>query len=432
MRETSIACLIFLMSAGQALAAEIDSLSRASSQETVNAPAAPAVPGTTSRFLYGDESKGVSVGTDGADMNIRIRIVPRFEYGTLFTAPDGKTYAQGNDIYFRRARLEMSGTLVSKSINYNLTFSADKWDQAGGTTPTVKLYNSYLVWDAAEYFSVRLGKAKLPYSRISIIPDQTLLLIEYPCSTDAATKLFGGTDPYYQPHLLIKGRVLGGVLSYELAAGDGWHRGETIYKKGDYSTVDTAETKVAKGGALTVARIELSPPGWVEKKKNDAPLGLGKHLTLGADYVAQKGIAFYNNTANLNIKEDRVLTGYDLSGHYKGLTMMYEYNTWSIRQTAGTKKDVAPRGWFVQAGYLIQALNLNIEPSARYEVFNQNSNKSDARERIVTAGLNWYLKGHGLKMGANWLNTRYEKNAKGHLSNEDKKDIFLVQTQLYF
>jgi len=432
MRKTIVLCLIFLISAGQALAAEIDSLSRASTTETIIVPAATVVTETTSQFLYGDESKGVTIGTDGSDMTIRIRIVPRFEYGEIFTATDGKSYVQGNDIYFRRARLEMSGALVFKSINYNLTFSADKWDQAGGTTATVKLYNAYLEWDAADYFSVRLGKAKVPYSRISLIPDQTLLLIEYPSSTDDATKLFGGTDPYYQPHLLVKGRVFGGVLSYELAAGDGWQKGETIYKKGEYSTTDTAETKVAKGGALTVARIELSPPGWAEKKRIDAPLGAGKHLTLGANYVAQKGIAFYNNTANLNIKEDRVLMGYDLSGHYKGFTMMYEYNTWSIRQTAGRKKDVAPRGWFAQAGYLIQALNLNIEPAARYEIYNQNGNKSDMRERVITAGLNWYLKGHSLKMGANWINTRYEKNAKGNLSNEDKKDVFLVQSQLYF
>jgi len=432
MRKAKLLCMIFLISGGQALAAEIDRLSRASTTETIIVPAASVVTEATSRFMYGDESKGVTIGTDDANMTIRIRLVPRFEYGTLFTATDGKSYVQGNDIYFRRARLEMTGALVSKSINYNLTFSADKWDQAGGTTPTVKLYNAFLVWDAADYFSVRLGKAKLPYSRISIIPDQTLLLIEYPSSTDAATKLFGGTDPYYQPHLLIKGRVFGGVLSYELAAGDGWQRGETIYKKGSYFTTDTADTLVAKAGALTVVRIELSPPGWAEKKKIDAPLGVGKHLALGANYVAQKGIAFYNNSANINIKEDRVLMGYDLSGHYKGLTVMYEYNTWNIRQTAGTKKDVSPRGWFVQAGYLIQALNLNIEPAARYEIYNQNGNKSDMRERIITAGLNWYLKGHSMKIGANWINTHYEKNAKGHLSNEDKKDIFLVQTQLYF
>ena len=68
----------------------------------------------------------------------------------------------------------------------------------------------------------------------------------------------------------------------------------------------------------------------------------------------------------------------------------------------------------------------------RYEIFDQDSNSDDKEEKTTTLGVNWYGKGHSFKVGMNWAHTEYDKNASGYLSDDDKKDVYQVQAQLYF
>jgi phosphate-selective porin len=69
---------------------------------------------------------------------------------------------------------------------------------------------------------------------------------------------------------------------------------------------------------------------------------------------------------------------------------------------------------------------------ARYEEYDQDSNLSDKKEKVLTVGANWYAKGHSLKIGANWAHTTFERQAGGRLAKDNKRDIFQIQVQLYF
>ncbi len=399
------------------------------------APAKAAEKG--SKFLLGEESKGVTVKGDGADMTFRIRLQPRYDFRDTMKASDGRSYVSGNDMYFRRMRLEMSGSLVTKSLSYSLAFSGDKWD-AAGTNAVLKLYAATIGWEFCDEFSIRYGKTKLPYSRITLVPDQTLMLIELPSFTNPMTALFGQTDSYYQPAFAVKGKFLDGIIAYEAAVADGWQTGETLYAKGKYQGIDdSAATFVRKGIPLYVGRVEVSPPGMVEKKRADGQLGRGMHLTLGANIAAQKEITYAgdevnSNKVNAGLKEDRLLAGYDLSFHYKGFAYLFEYATWTIHYTEEGRAAVAPKAYIVQAGYLVDNFNLNLEPCVRYEEFNEDSNLPDRKQRSTTLGLMWYLKGHSLKVGANWVQTRYEDSASGKLPDDAQKDTYQIQGQLYF
>ena len=265
-------------------------------------------------------------------------------------------------------------------------------------------------------FALISGKEKLPYSRVSLTSSSKQLSIERPVSTEAAKKLFGKTEAYYQPKIAAKGKFLEGVIGYEAAFADGWQNGESI---------QTGLT-VFKASPFYVARVELSPPGWTEPKKSDANLGKGKHLVLGLDYAAQTGIEYKEN----NYKEDRALAGIDLSGHYEGLTFQLEYNAWNVKFTDPSKKEQTPNGWYAQAGYFIDGPM--IEPVIRYEVYDQDSNSSNKKETDTTIGVNWYLKGHSLKWGLNWVHSEYEKSNSNWLANSDKKDVYQLQAQIYF
>jgi len=369
-------------------------------------------------FYYGEETKGVTVSANESDLNVRIRLQPRMDFGDIIKSRDGKSYATESDMYLRRVRLEMGGSLLVKTLKYNLTLSADKWEQTGHTGSLAVLY-SYVTWEADDAVSFTFGKSKLPYSRVSLSSSSKQLIVEKPVSTEAAKKVFGKTDPYYQTKTAVHGKFLEGIAAYEFAVADGWANGEAIQSS-------PART-VYKSNPLYVARVELSPPGWVEKSKSDAHLGNGQHLTLGVNYANQSSIEYSTTDDN---RESRILKGLDLSGHYKGVSAQIEFNEWKVETSDRAVANVHPKGWYGQAGYFIEAVN--VEPVARYEVYDQDSKQRDMAEKDTTLGVNWYGKGHSLKVGLNWVNSRYETNASGKLTNDNKKNVYQLQAQMYF
>lgn len=366
-------------------------------------------------FRFGNETKGLKVKiSDDTDMTIRIRLQPRFDMGDLVKSEDGSSYESETDIYLRRIRLEFGGQLV-QNLKYSLIFEADKngkMASSGSPTNEIKIQYANIDYKFDDLFNVRFGKAKLPYSRVSLTSSSKQLIVERPVSTEAAKKLF---DDYYQAHLVLHGKASEGLFAYNLAVADGWEPNSTIY----------TGTTVHKSGLLYIARVEVSPPGWIEKSQSDANLGKGQHLTIGANYAAQNGIEYKGN-AN---EEDRTLTGFDISGHWNAITGQVEYNAWKVESTDSTK-NTEPQGWYAQAGYFIDGPN--VEPVVRYEVYDQDSNSDDKQEKTTTLGVNWYAKGHSFKVGLNWAHTEYDPSAIGALADADKKDVYQAQAQLYF
>jgi len=365
--------------------------------------------------LFGDETKGVTLTSNESDLNVRIRLQPRFDFGDLVKSRDGKSYESQGDLYLRRIRLEMGGHLLTKTIAYNLTLTADKWDKAGNSNEVGVQY-AFVKWLADDALVFTVGKEKLPFSRVSLTSSSKQLIVERPVSTEAAKKLFGASDAYYQPKFSVGCKLAEGLFAYEVAVADGWQNGETV---------QTGRT-VLTSDPLYVARVELSPPGWAEKGKSDAYMGKGQHLTIGANAANQSGIE-YKEAA---FAEDRTLLGFDISGHYKGFTAQFEYNDWEIESEDPSIAKKNPKGWYAQAGYFIDGLN--IEPVARYEVYDQDSESDDKEEKITTVGLNWYGKGHSFKVGANWVHHKFDASASGFLADADSKDIYQVQAQMYF
>ncbi len=368
-------------------------------------------------FLLGEETKGLTISvTEHTNFNIRVLAQPRLDFGDLNITRDGSRYESESDLYIRRAHLKFNGSLI-KNLKYALHLSGDKWEQKGHDDK-IQLFYAYLDYTFLKELALRGGKAKLPYSRVSLTPSTSQLLIETPVSTEAAKKVF---NSYYQPHLLLHGEFLGGILAYKGACGDGWEGGKTL----------RAGNSVHKANPLFVGRIEFSPPGWIEKGQSDAHLGEGRHLTLGGHYAIQDSIEYRENA----FEEDRDLFGFDLSGHWKGITAQFEYNQWKEDFTQPAKRNLEPRGWYLQGGYFIgpiQGRSINLEPAIRYEEYDQDSNAENKKERLWTVGLNWYAKGHTLKVGANWVHTTFERQASGWLARDDEEDIFQVQAQLYF
>ncbi|MEK6713061.1 MAG: porin [Nitrospirota bacterium] len=365
-------------------------------------------------FSMGDETKGMKVKiSDDTDISFRVRMQPRLDMGDLVKNEVGTSYESEIDSYLRRLRLEIGGNMV-KELKYSLVFMADrngKFASSGSPTNEVKIQIANIDYKFDDSLGVRFGKAKLPYSRVSLTSSSKQLIVDQPVSTEAAKKLF---DDYYQSHIMFYGKASEGLFAYNIAIGDGWEPNSTI------ST--TGPTTVHKSSPLYIARVEVSPPGWVEADKSDAHLGKGKHLTVGANYATQKGIEYKGA-----YEEDRTLLGLDVSGHWEGFTGQIEYNTWKEEST-DPSKGKKPKGWYIQAGYLIP--RINVEPVARYEVYDQDSNSTDKQEKTSTVGVNWYLKGHSMKVGLNRVSTKYDNGVSDFVTAD--KDTYQLQAQLYF
>lgn len=368
-------------------------------------------------FRMGDETKGFKVRiSDDTDISFRVRIQPRLDMGDLARDEAGTSYETETDNYLRRLRLEIGGNMI-KDLRYTLVFEGDKngkfASSSGSPANEVKIQIANIDYRFNDLLGVRFGKAKLPFSRVSLTSSTKQLIVERPVSTEAAKKLF---DDYFQSHLMFGGKASEGLFGYNFAIGDGWEPNSTI----------STGTIVHKSGPLYIARFELSPPGWSEASQSDAHLGKGKHLAVGVNYAAQKGIE-YKTTA---FEEDRTLTGLDVSGHWEGFTGQFEYNALKEDSTDPAKGKKEPQGWYIQAGFFVPGINL--EPVARYEVYDQDSNSSDKQEKTATVGVNWYMKGHSMKIGLNRVSTKYDSSASGWLSNDDTKETYQLQAQLYF
>jgi phosphate-selective porin len=378
-----------------------------------------AVCGTSSaqEFQLGEESKGVTVkAAENTDLTVRVRLQPRLDVGDIIKSKDGKSYDADQDMYLRRIRLELEGNLY-KNLKYSLVLDGDRANQIGKAN-TFSTQYAYLDYKFDDEFNMRFGKAKLPISRIALTSSSKQLIVERPVSVEDAKKLFGD---YYQPNLLFHGKISDGALAYQFAIADGVENGTVLYSSGLDNTVH-------KGNPLYIGRIEMSPPGWIEKSKSDAHLGKGQHITLGANIAVQNKIEYQGATNTYD--EDRTLWSADISGHFMGLTAQAEYIAWKIDSSSPSRGTVEPKGWYAQAGYFIPGIN--IEPTVRYEIYEQDSKKDDTRQKVATGGLNWYLKGHSMKIGANYVSTKFDKNAKGFLANADKTNVFQLQAQLYF
>jgi len=349
---------------------------------------------------------------DIADMGFHLRLQPRLDYGDLVVSRDGQTYDREQDLYLRRVRFSVVGTVLGQ-LHYVLTLAADRVGQKNRPN-AVTATDAAVEWRAAEWFALRVGRAKLPLTRSGLTSSARQLLVDRPLSVDAARGLF---DDVNQPNLLVRSRLLGGAVALYGAIADGWN-GTGPYASSPGKTVRTSHPAV-------VARVELSPPGLAEAHKSDAHLGEGSHLTLGADAGLQEHIEY----GDVDGREDRRLLGVDLSSHFGPLTVQGEARWWEIRSTVPSRGTVKPYGVYGQAAYYVAPVGL--EPVVRYERYVEDSTRSDARQGVLTVGLNAYLHRHAAKLQLAWVHRAFGTASSGRLPGADAADVVQAQAQLY-
>lgn len=364
------------------------------------------------------------------DLDLKLRLQPRLDVGDIYK--DSGKFENRSDLYMRRARLEVSKKLsrvpVGKSLKAKIVLSADKIDRDYNfrsgkkkrRDTDVRLKYAYLKWKFRDEISVLFGKKKKPYSRIALTSSSRQLLIERPFFIEDAKDWLGDYDGL---QLMVEGSFVKGIVRYMFAVSDG----SSIEEKQEAG--ENVRSEVSFGNFYAL-RIEFSPPGFVEKKKDDTGVGEkseGNVVSLGLSY-AKNGNFDVDTDDDVDngyeVKnESGEIFGMDLFGRFGlgvgVLTFQLEYALMRYR-----KVDREESGWYAQTGYLVDALMGEVEPAFRYEF--QNIKYEGRKREVLTLGFNHYLDKHRLKWSYNvlFINNRW--------SGGDDQTVHQLQAQLYF
>ena len=296
-------------------------------------------------------------------------------------ADDG---SRQHDIFVRRARL--SGGWSNEWFSFFTEIAADNTDRAPynritnfpslddgeGTTRLSQAFGEF----KAGQWRLRVGKSKLPLTRVYLVSSSEQLFWDRPIYTEYLRGFFRRfVDSNVQVQYFDKDRRFAGYF----AVSDGWNAGDELY----------TGVKVNSSSPMVAARLEFSPLWGLEKKKSDGN-AKAKAAAVSA-YVAHQG----SIKAGL-YDEDRRVSGVDflVRPENRG-SITGEANRWTVN---GGPDRSEGRGWYLQG-----ALGgLPIEPVVRFERLNVDSSLTGNKElKSISVGANYYIRGHDLKVGVN-------------------------------
>lgn len=364
----------------------------AAAQEPAPADAAPAI------TLSATPGKGVTIEREG-DFSLRIR--GRIQLLEQIDSSGGEVETEAS---VRSARLVLGGFLFDEDVRYGLelAFAGRELDDRG--SPVLE---ATLEYTRLRDLSLRVGLDKVPFDRQRLASAGSLQLVD-------RSPVVGQFVVDYDLGLILFSEDLFGLderFAYWIGLFNGEGRGRLS----------------APAGALAAARFEVRPFGGFDAYvEGDLERSARPRLALagsvawnenavrtlgnrGDPVEAPEGIAF-EGFDYLHLEADAVFK-------WNGLSLLGEF-AWRdsrgdvSRYVSGPGAAVLPRngwGWFVQAG---QMLGARWEVAFRYG--EQHALDGSDPEfvaaiaesgRELGGGVNWYVRGHTLKLQGDWFRT---------------------------
>ncbi len=314
---------------------------------------------------------------------------------------------RNNDFFIRRLRLKGGGKVFDVAKYY---FEV-KIDNTGkfNRTPRAQVENAWLDFKIKKAFIIRAGLYDMVFSRNALTSDSKLLFMDRSLIKGALTVL-GIADNTVG--ILIHGRPLDGHLSYGVGVFD--NLGFEVLGQ------DTTIISRKADGAMVTGRLgydfldPASQGGYGDYR--GSYIGKGRRLTINAN-------AAYLSKAQIGDNEFSLYAyGVDLYFNTGGLVIEAEYDAFVEDFTNNGDDNLEGSGYFVQAGYLIFP---KIELAVRYQELEPNKNVDMNKLMWTSIGINYYIKGHNLKIQGEYI----FKHEEGE---EIDNDLFQVQLQLDF
>lgn len=314
-------------------------------------------------------------------------------------------WANDNDrFYLRRARLNATGRFLEE---FDFRFEMDLAGTLANTTGLrAQLTDGYVNWNRYAAANVRVGQFKTPFGFEQLYADPRLLTLERSLANDRLTL-------NRQLGVQVGGDFLEKRLSYAIGTFNG------NGANNDFNDNDKFQA---------VGRVSAVP--W------QGTLG-GEPATwaVGVDGFTSDDTAL---TLSTDLGVDSTPTTADRDGIFTGKRRGYGVDTQFVSgrfelwvEYLNTRFEPAndipkPRfeadGGYVQAGFYVIPKKLQIV--LKQETFDPRDDVEKDQTDTSTLGLNWYIKGHDLKLMADYLRVK-----AGRLDSQDK---ILARLQVAF
>jgi phosphate-selective porin OprO/OprP len=294
-------------------------------------------------------------------------------------------FANDNDrFYLRRARLNASGRFLEE-FDFRL-----EMDLAGSLSNTTglraQMTDGYITWNRYPAANIRVGQFKTPFGFEQLYGDPRLITIERTLVNDRLTE-----------SRQIGAQVAGDFLEKRVSYAVGAFNGNGVNNNGNDNNAFLKVGRIAvtpwQGTvAGSNATWSVAGNGYSSKDSGLALSDLGLDST---PTTADKDGLFTGKRNAYGVDSQFVSGPFELWGEY--LNVRFEPDSKIPRPRFNSN------GWYGQASYFVVPKRLQIV--VKYDTFDPNDQKDADDTRTTTLGLNYYIKGHDLKVMVDYLRT---------------------------
>jgi phosphate-selective porin len=306
-------------------------------------------------------------------------------------------WANDNDrFYLRRARLNAIGKFLEE---FDFKLEMDLAGTLANTTGLrAQLTDGYVNWNRRPDANIRIGQFKTPFGFEQLYADPRLFTMERSLVNDRLTVS-------RQLGMQVNGDLFEKRLSYAVGAfnGNGVNN--------NFNDDDRFLMAGRLSGVLWQGRLGGQSASW--------SLGGNAYSSEDTNIAEPAEFGFDSNV----FSGKRLGTGIDTqlqAGRFDfwAEALRTKWEPASRRPSASFESD----GWYAQGSYYVVKDRLQVVVKA--ESFDPRTEADDDATDIGTAGVNWYLKGHDLKLQLNYMRTSIE--------SQDDQDKILARIQVLF
>jgi phosphate-selective porin len=305
--------------------------------------------------------------------------------------------------YLRRARLNVSGKFV-EDFSFRL-----EMDLAGSLSNSsafrAQMTDGYINWSRFDAANVRVGQFKTPFGYEQLYADPRLYTAERSLVSDRLT-------PGRQIGAQVGGTLLNEQFSYSAGVFNGSGTNQNFNDNDKFMAAARAGFVPFNGRLFgKAAKLSVGANGF---RTTDTNLALASDFGVDSTPATPaKDNAFFGRRHGL---------GYDAQLELGPLEVWSEY----LRDTFEPASRVPAAnfrsdGWYAQAAYYLIPNKLQIVE--RLETFDPSDVAAHDATRSTVSGVNWYFKGHDLKLQLDWMRSRVPG-----LPAEQQKVIARLQT----
>ena len=305
---------------------------------------------------------------------------------------DARFGTDNDRFYLRRARINATGKFLEE---FDFRIEGEFAGTLANTSGLrAQLTDAFITWNRYPEANIRVGQFKTPFGFEQLFSDPRLITIERSLVNDRLTQ-----------SRQLGAQVGGDLFEKRLTYSAGVFNGNGA--NNNFNDDDSFLSAARLTGVLWQGKLGGQPAVW----------SLGGNVFSSEDTsVSSPDFGFPNNT----FAGERLGTGFDTQLTAGRFDLWAEYLAVDWEPTSG--RDIESDGWYVQASWFF--IPNRLQAVLKAESFDAITDDRFEPVETGTAGVNWYLKGHDLKLLVNYLRVQQP--------GQEDQDKILTRLQVIF